>query len=146
MLSPARIFGLVTYLPRLFGLAVACRDWKQAESLLRRTVQSLQPNVKEPSLSKLLSSGGGFVALDDEGREIGPSMRAIAQELHGKTVSAEQLKRANPKLFETLRLKYGLGDGDVAEIPAEMLSPIELMHLAEEGLIELPEGAAMTLQ
>ncbi|QDS95914.1 hypothetical protein FF011L_47150 [Roseimaritima multifibrata] len=41
VLSPSRVFGLVGYFPRLFGLAVACRDWKQAESLLKRTVRSL---------------------------------------------------------------------------------------------------------
>ncbi len=41
VLSPSRVFGLVGYFPRLFGLAVACRDWKQAESLLKRMVRSL---------------------------------------------------------------------------------------------------------
>ena len=42
VLSPSRIFGLVGYFPRLFGLAVACRDWKQAKSMLLRTVRSLE--------------------------------------------------------------------------------------------------------
>jgi len=41
VLVPSRIFGLINYFPRLFGLAVACRDWKQAERMMKRAVRSL---------------------------------------------------------------------------------------------------------